>query len=97
MYEETLSWTSISGLGLLGYGDTAPQPGMTCLVATDVDGVRYIEPARFTRKGLIGRFTFSDGTHCYPWEVDGWMDAKPIIDFIRGPVPGSKVIPFTCA
>lgn len=82
---QTLSWTELQGIGLLGFGATAPASGTLCLIAHDrSNGVRQVEVARFVRRGLIGRFERKDGSRCSLWSVDGWMDAKPIADFIRG-------------
>lgn len=87
---QTLTWTEFNMIGLLGYGRTAPAPGTVCLIARDRGGRRLVETARFVRRGLIRRFELKDGTECTPWEVDGWMDAQPIMEFING--SGTKTL-----
>lgn len=90
-YRKTLRWKTLTGVGLLGHGKTAPRDGEVCLLAF-VDGERtLIDIARFERRALIGRFVWRDGSYCYPWEVSSWMRAKPVLDFIR---PRCKIIPF---
>lgn len=82
---QTLSWIELQGSGLLGFGATAPASGMLCLIARDKrNGIRQVEVARFVRKGPVGRFERKEGRKCSLWSVDGWIDAKPIADFIRG-------------
>ena len=81
---KTLDWTQPCGLGMFGRGKTAPADGAMCLVAKDIRGRRYIVSARYSRRLLSGRFIRSDGSTCSIREIDGWMDAQPVISFIKG-------------
>lgn len=81
---QPLNWTEFSIWGLLGFGGTIPANGMTCLILRNVGDKRIISFARFVRKGLSVRFEMKDGSRYSPWQVNGWMDAKPVISFIKG-------------
>lgn len=81
---QPLNWTEFSIWGLLGFGATIPAKGMMCLTLRDVGGKSIISFARFVRKGLAVRFETLDGGQYSPWQVNGWMDAKPVISFIKG-------------
>ena len=83
---KTLSWTEFNIWGLLGFGATVPANGTVCLIARDIGGKRIVGVARFVRKGLSAHFEREDGSICSLWDVSGWMDAKPVINFIKSPV-----------
>lgn len=82
---KTLSWTEFNVLGLLGFGATVPANGTVCLIARDIGGKRIISIARFIRRGLSVWFEREDGDRYSLWDISGWMDAKPVIDFIKNP------------
>lgn len=82
---KTLSWTEFNILGLLGFGATVPTNGTVCLIARDIGGKRIVGVARFVRKGLAAHFERQDGTRYSLWDVSGWMDAKPLADFLKNP------------
>lgn len=82
---KTLSWTEFNILGLLGFGATVPANGTVCLIARDIGGKRIVGVARFVRRGLSVRFEREDGTRYSLWDVSGWMDAKPLADFLKNP------------
>ena len=82
---KTLSWTEFNILGMLGFGATVPTNGTVCLIARDTGGKRIVGVARFVRKGLAAYFERQDGTRYNLWDVSGWMDAKPLADFLKNP------------
>lgn len=80
---KTLSWTEFNILGLLGFGATVPVNGTVCLIARDIGGKRIVGVARFVRKGLSAYFERDDGSRYSLWNINGWMDAKPLADFLK--------------
>lgn len=82
---KTLCWTEFNIWGLLGFGATVPTNGTVCLIARDTGGKRIVGVARFVRKGLASYFERQDGTRYNLWDVSGWMDTKPLADFLKNP------------
>lgn len=81
---QTLSWTEFNIIGLFGFGRTAPANGAVCLIARDIGGRRIVGVARFVRKGMSACFEREDGSRYRLRDVSGWMDARPVMDFING-------------